>query len=98
MADDPETAEIIRLQLPEELLIQGIIDCCFEDGDGITVLDYKTDYVPLRGREEAVRQIQHRYEKQVSLYRDVIRRAFDTDRIRASLYLFRADRLIDISL
>ena len=98
MADDPVTADMMRRELPAELLIQGIIDCCFEDEEGITVIDYKTDYVPGRGGEEALRQIRRRYEKQVSLYRDVIKRAFDTDKIQAGLYLFRAGRLIDVSI
>ena len=96
MAQDPETAAALRTVLPEELLIQGIIDCCFEDEDGITVIDYKTDYVPLRSREKAMDQIRHRYENQVQLYRDVIRRAFDTEKIRAGLWLFRASEMIEV--
>ncbi len=34
----------------DELLLQGVVDCCFTEPDGrITVVDYKTDRVPAAG-------------------------------------------------
>lgn len=96
MAEDRETAAKLRRELPSELLIQGIIDCCFGDKDGIVVVDYKTDYVDFSDKKSSYAQIRRRYEKQIALYRDVIRRAFDTDRIEGKLFLFRASEAIDI--
>ena len=29
----------------EEVLLQGVTDCCIREGDALTVVDYKTDYV-----------------------------------------------------
>lgn len=29
----------------EEVLLQGVADCCIREGDVLTVVDYKTDYV-----------------------------------------------------
>lgn len=29
----------------EKLLFQGVVDCCIREGDALTVIDYKTDYV-----------------------------------------------------
>ena len=29
----------------EEVLLQGVADCCIREGDALTVVDYKTDYV-----------------------------------------------------
>jgi len=29
----------------ETLLLQGVVDCYFEEPDGIVLVDYKTDYV-----------------------------------------------------
>lgn len=98
MAKDRETAEMLRRELPSELLIQGIIDCCFGDDDGIVVVDYKTDYIDFKNKKASFDEIRRRYEKQVALYRDVIRIAFDTDRIEAKLFLFRASEAIDIPL
>ena len=30
----------------ERILLQGVIDCCFMEEDGWTLIDYKTDRVP----------------------------------------------------
>jgi len=48
----------------ETLLLQGVIDCYFEEPDGIVLLDYKTDYVPA-GKVEMIRE---RYKVQISYY------------------------------
>ncbi|MCL5057497.1 MAG: helicase-exonuclease AddAB subunit AddA [Actinobacteria bacterium] len=48
----------------ETLLLQGVIDCYFEEPGGIVLLDYKTDYAPA-GRVEAIRE---RYRPQISYY------------------------------
>jgi ATP-dependent helicase/nuclease subunit A len=48
----------------ETLLLQGIIDCFFEDDDGIVLIDYKTDYVPAGGADS----IRDRYRLQMEYY------------------------------
>jgi ATP-dependent helicase/nuclease subunit A len=48
----------------ETLLLQGVIDCYFEEEDGIVLLDYKTDYVAPGG----VDLIKERYRTQISYY------------------------------
>jgi len=48
----------------ETLLLQGIIDCYFEEPDGIVLLDYKTDYVA-PGRMDSIRE---RYALQIRYY------------------------------
>lgn len=52
----------------EEILIQGVIDAYFIDDEGITLIDYKTDYVDLQNKEASLSKIRNRYEKQLSLY------------------------------
>lgn len=46
------------------IMVQGIIDCYFEEEDGLILLDYKTDYVTKYNLEE----IKKRYAKQMELY------------------------------
>ena len=46
----------------ENILLQGVIDCWFEEDDGIVLLDYKTD--SFRDTEE----IRRKYALQVELY------------------------------
>lgn len=48
----------------ETLLLQGVIDCYFEEEDGIILLDYKTDYVA-PGSLDLIRE---RYRTQISYY------------------------------
>jgi ATP-dependent helicase/nuclease subunit A len=48
----------------ETVLLQGVIDCYFEEPDGLVLLDYKTDYVPTGGLE----QIRERYRVQIGYY------------------------------
>lgn len=48
----------------EKILLQGVIDCYFEEEDGLVLLDYKTDYV-LPGKSEDIRE---RYRLQISYY------------------------------
>jgi len=48
----------------ETLLLQGVIDCYFEEPDGIVLVDYKTDYVP-SGNVEIIRE---RYKVQIQYY------------------------------
>lgn len=48
----------------ETFLLQGIIDCFFEESDGLVMLDYKTDFVPTGG----VEVIYRRYRIQIEYY------------------------------
>ena len=48
----------------ETLLIQGVIDCFFEESDGIVLIDYKTDYVAPRD----ISKLKDKYEVQINLY------------------------------
>ncbi len=48
----------------ETLLLQGVVDCFFEEPDGIVLLDYKTDYVPT-GKAGMIRD---RYRVQLDYY------------------------------
>jgi len=51
----------------DDLLIQGIIDCYFVEGDHVVLIDYKTDYIY---GDEAM--LERRYESQLALYKEAI--------------------------
>ena len=84
-AQDEAAAEMLNRELPPELLIQGIIDCCFADAQGIVIIDYKTDTVDWKRKEAAYEEIRRRYRNQISIYRDVVKKAFDTDKIEMKI-------------
>ncbi len=48
----------------ETVLLQGVIDCYFEEPDGIVLLDYKTDFVP----DGNTALLKERYKVQINNY------------------------------
>ncbi|WP_077614836.1 helicase-exonuclease AddAB subunit AddA [Caenibacillus caldisaponilyticus] len=74
----------------ENVLVQGVIDCLYEDEHGLALLDYKTDAV--RGRfasmEEAEKVLLNRYRKQLELYRLAIERIWKRRVGEAGLFFF----------
>lgn len=61
----PETDESLAA---EPILIQGVIDCLFEDEQGVVLLDYKTDRIVMKQWEAAAER--HRF--QLELYAEAI--------------------------
>ncbi len=56
----------------DELLVQGIVDCCIREGETVTVIDYKTDAVT----EETVGERAAFYAPQIRAYAAALRRIF----------------------
>jgi ATP-dependent helicase/nuclease subunit A len=59
----------------ERVFIQGVIDCIFEDENGIVLLDYKSDGINDRfkgGFEQAKPVMKDRYKLQIDLYAKAI--------------------------
>lgn len=72
----------------EKLRLQGIIDCFFEEEDGVVLLDYKTDYVKL-GKEE---ELLDRYKVQIDLYTETLEKIIGKKIKERYLYLFGVDK------
>ena len=73
----------------DEVLIQGVMDCVLQNGDEITVIDYKTDFI------HSMSQLKNRYEKQLELYRHGAKQLFGTDKIKCILYSFHLDEFVE---
>ena len=78
----------------EKIRLQGIIDCFFEEEDGIVLLDYKTDYV----EEEKVDEIIERYRAQLKYYKDALEKITEKRVKESYLYLFGIDKEIKIEI
>ena len=76
----------------EQVLLQGVVDCALLEDDGITVLDFKTDYVT----EETVEDVAAGYRVQVDTYADALRRIYCRPVKAAFLYFFRLGRFVKI--
>ena len=72
----------------EQVLLQGVVDCALIEPDGITVVDFKTDYVT----EETVAQITEKYIPQVQTYADALSRIFELPVKTKALYFFHLDQ------
>ena len=79
-AQDP----LIPLQAAqgEEIVVQGIIDCAFEEDGALILLDYKTD------RVEVMAALLERYGEQLRLYRRAMRECFDMRVTQTLIYSF----------
>ncbi|MFS0655996.1 helicase-exonuclease AddAB subunit AddA [Bacillus sp. 179-C3.3 HS] len=82
----------------ESVLIQGMIDCLFEENGKLYLLDYKTDRVQGRyaGVEAAESILRKRYETQITLYATAVERLTNRTLEEKILYFF--DGNLEISL
>ncbi|MEG1256150.1 helicase-exonuclease AddAB subunit AddA [Clostridium sp.] len=76
----------------EKMLLRGVIDCYFEDGEEGVILDYKTDYA----KEGNIEEIKERYKVQLDYYSKAVQDAFKKTKVRKHLYLFSLDREVEI--
>lgn len=75
----------------EPVLIQGMIDCLFEDKEGIVLLDYKTDRITNRfsdGFESARPILKKRYRVQIDLYTKAVEHILQRKVAEKILYFF----------
>lgn len=79
----------------ESTMVQGIIDCFFEEKGKIILLDYKSNWVDFRKPfEEERRRLLEKYRMQLQLYREALRKGMKKPVSEAYLYLFSAERCI----
>ncbi|MBE6779293.1 MAG: helicase-exonuclease AddAB subunit AddA, partial [Ruminococcaceae bacterium] len=74
----------------ETVVVQGIADCVFRDGDGLTLVDYKTDRV--KEPEELVA----RYRSQLDFYKQALEPILGLPVTRMVLYSFHLQREIEL--
>lgn len=82
----------------ETVLVQGIIDCLFEDENGdLCILDYKTDAVPNdMSTDDAIEMLITRHIAQLSYYAAACRTILGRDIDGIMLYSFALGRIIMI--
>ena len=76
----------------EQVLLQGVVDCALLEEDGITVMDFKTDFVT----EDTVNKVVIRYRSQVETYAEALARIYEQPVKARYLYLFCLDRFVAI--
>lgn len=76
----------------EKVLLQGVVDCALLEEDGITIIDFKTDYVT----EEILPAVLQRYRPQVETYADALNRIYEKPIKSVFLYFFHLDRFVAV--
>ena len=76
----------------EQILLQGVVDCALVEPDGITVIDFKTDYVT----DETIGLITDRYRTQIDTYANALERIFDRKIKARYLYLFHLEQFVPV--
>ena len=79
----------------DEILVQGVVDCLFEDENGLTLVDYKTDRV---FGEEGEKTLIERHSLQLRYYAEAIFRILGRKVTRAVLYSFSLGKTVEIPL
>jgi ATP-dependent helicase/nuclease subunit A len=84
--------ELEKTQYEGELiLLQGVIDCYFQEGEGLILLDYKTDFVNEENRES----IQKRYQLQMDYYKIALEKLTGMKVVQRVIYLFYTGEMLE---
>lgn len=71
----------------EHIMLQGIIDCYFEEEDGVVLVDYKTDYI----KDGELEKAKEKYKVQLEYYKIAIEEITGKKVKEKYLYLFYND-------
>lgn len=85
-----EVLPLVEVDSSEEIALQGIIDCYFEENDCVVIVDFKTDKYtnPI--------DIAKKYEKQLYFYEKAVKMKFSDKKIKKYLYLFYKNDIIEL--
>ncbi|MEI5906485.1 helicase-exonuclease AddAB subunit AddA [Bacillus spongiae] len=75
----------------EVILVQGIMDCLFEEEDGLILIDYKTDNITERYQGDflkALPTLKERYDTQLKLYEKAVEEIMGVELKAKYLYFF----------
>ena len=77
----------------DRMLLQGVVDCCFETAAGLTVVDFKTDRV--RTPEEIAERAAH-YRPQLEAYSHALERVLEKTVARRVLYFLVPGQTVEV--
>ena len=80
-------------QAGDHILLQGVVDCCFETDQGLTVVDFKTDRV--RTDEELEERVQ-RYRNQLGAYSLALEKVLEKKVVRRALYFLPRGLTVEV--
>lgn len=79
-----------------EVMVQGVIDCFFEEDGRYVLIDYKNSYVNPENREAALKKLAETYTVQVELYKEALELIKGKPVAETYLYLFSEGEFLNI--
>jgi len=73
----------------EPVLIQGIIDAYFTEGDKVILVDYKSDHV------NSLEELEDRYKVQLRIYKKTLQKVYKKD-VEAFIYSMRYGKCVEV--
>lgn len=85
-------ANLVDEDYPEDenVILQGIIDCYFEEDGEMVLVDYKSDYY------ENIEEMKQKYTTQLALYADAIEKITEKKVKKRYLYLFFGNTMVEL--
>ncbi|MDF3002183.1 MAG: addA [Bacillota bacterium] len=87
-----ESFNVMKELSGEKIIIQGTIDCYFEEDGKYILLDYKSNYIRSDEEEDDLDQIRETYRTQIELYKEALEKIRGFKVHEAYLYLFSLGR------
>ena len=82
-----------------EILVQGVIDCCFEEDGAMVLIDYKSSYVRKDvSHESELKRIADEYKVQIELYSEALEKGRGLAVGEAYLYLFDTGEAVRVQI
>ena len=86
VADFVPVSSIENTEFDDNVLIQGIADCVFEEHGELVLVDYKTDVV------SSENELLDKYKNQIAFYRRSVSKTLNKPVKEAMLYSFYLDK------
>ena len=77
----------------DAMLLQGVVDCCFETAAGLTVVDFKTDHVETA---EEIRSRAEHYRPQLEAYSRALEQVLERPVARKVLYFLHTGEAVEV--
>jgi ATP-dependent exoDNAse (exonuclease V) beta subunit len=78
-------------EMPDGVIMRGVIDLAAENGDELVVCDYKTDRVPAGTEPEHA----SRYLPQKEAYTEILARLYPGRRVKFKMVFLRSGRIVE---
>lgn len=78
--------------IDEKILIQGIIDCYFEEDDHLILLDYKTDFIS----SDNIEELADKYRKQIEIYKEALEKIKEKEVKESFIYSFNQGKEVKV--